>query len=102
LENKKKEVTEKLKHVEIKLVPTLNAKLGRIYSNYAEVSHSPWDFTLKFCDAPSGADILRLKTDNTVDIPTLVEIIIPVNLISGLIQALTDQNEKYIKGNQKG
>lgn len=93
----KKGESKKQEQIQIELIPDLNAKLGRIYSNYIQISHSPWDFTLKCCDAPSGADILRLKTDNKVNIPNLVEIVIPVNLISGLIKALTDQSEKYIK-----
>jgi|GEM_PF-2896222 len=91
--NKKKKKTQ----VQMKLIPSLPAKLGRIYSNYIEVSHSPWDFTIRFCDAPPGSDVPRLRKGNKLEIPTIIEVIIPANLISGLINALTDQNEKYSK-----
>jgi len=85
------------KEANIELVPNLNAKLGRVYSNFIQVSHSPWDFTLRFCDAPPGGDIPKLMKGGKVEIPTVVEVVIPAILISDLIRVLDEQNEKYMK-----
>lgn len=94
-------MANKVKQIKVELVPNLTSKFGRVYSNFIQVSHSPWDFTLRFCDAPPGGDIPRLRQGNKVEIPTLAEVVIPVTLISPLIRALNDQNEKYIKAFQK-
>ena len=90
------------KITEIELVPNLNAKLGRVYSNFVQVSHSPWDFTLRFCDAPPGGDIPRLnKKGNKIEIPTEVEVVIPASLISDLIRILNEQNKKFMENIKK-
>lgn len=83
----------------LQLIPNLPAKLGRVYSNFVEISHSPWDFTLRFCDAPPGSDIprLKLKNGNKVEIPTTIEVVIPVILMPGLIEVLQTQNKKYLE-----
>lgn len=89
------------KEIRVQLVPNINSKLGRVYSNFVQVSHSPWDFTLRFCDAPPGGDVPKLKKGDMVEIPTIVEVVIPVILMSGLIKALNVQNEKYVKTYKK-
>jgi hypothetical protein len=83
--------------LKIKLSPSSQPKLGRIYSNYIQVAHSPWDFTLRFCDAPPGSDLPTLVKDGIVEIPHLIDIIIPVNLMPGLIKALQDNYDMYLK-----
>lgn len=87
----------KKEEAQVQLTPNLPAKLGRVYSNFIEISHSPWDFTVRFCDAPPGSDIPRLRKGDKVEVPTIVEVVIPVNLMPGLIKALSEQNEKYLK-----
>ena len=82
----------------IKITPSLPAKLGRVYSNFIEISHSPFDFTVRFCDAPPGSDIPKLKkSGNEVEVPTIVEVVLPVNVVPALIKALSEQNEKYLE-----
>ena len=41
----------------VNLRPDRESQTGRVYSNFVHISGSPWDFTLRFCDAPSGHDI---------------------------------------------
>jgi hypothetical protein len=88
---------QKKKTVKVELVPSLQPKGGRIYSNFMQISHSPWDFTVRFCDAPPGGNIPRTNKDLKFEIPNLVEIIIPVNVMPGLIGALQTHLEKYEK-----
>lgn len=82
--------------VEIKLVPSDEIHPTREYSNYILVSHSPHDFSLKFCDATPVTDINKVKQNGGNHyIPVVREIAISPNVIPGLIKALQDQFKKY-------
>ena len=83
---------------ELTLVPSKTSKTGRVYSNYAVVSHSPWDFTIRFADAPPGMDVSAATIkDGVVEIPTVAEIVWPVNLMERLIDALTTSHRQYLE-----
>ena len=86
------------KEIQVELIPSLEPKLGRAYANYVQISHSPWDFTIRFCQAPSVADVVRLKRPgNKVEIPNIVELIIAPDLMPAIIEVLKIQYEKYLK-----
>ncbi len=95
--SKKPKKKEKQKAKPIEMVPSLQSDSGRVYSNFISVSHSPWDFTLRFCDAPPGGDVERLAEKGKLVAPTKAEVIIPVNVMPELINVLKDQLEKYEK-----
>jgi hypothetical protein len=97
-EKSKKEVVRKEKGITVEFIPSLEPKLGRAYANYAQVSHSPWDFTVRFCEAPPSADIPRLiqSGEKEIEIPNVVEIVMAPDLIPLVIRALTTNYEKYI------
>jgi hypothetical protein len=98
LEKPGKPAKEKEKEITIELIPSLEPKLGRVYANYAQISHSPWDFTIRFCEAPSSADIVRLKrAGGKVEIPNIVEVIMTPGLIPSVLKALKINYEKYMK-----
>lgn len=86
--------------IALNLEPSKSSELGRVYSNFVQISHSPWDFTLRFCDAPPAIDLPKVSKDSkavTLEIPTKVELIIPVNVIQDLISALKDNYKNYVK-----
>lgn len=84
--------------IEVKLRPSFNIEPTRIYANFAEVSHSPYDFTIRFCDATPINDFQKLKEENGVhDIPVVAEIAVPHTFIPGLINALKSQYDNYQK-----
>jgi hypothetical protein len=71
----KKETETKEKRIQIELIPSLEPRLGRAYANYVQISHSPFDFTIRFCEAPSTADIARNEEfEKGVKIPNIVEV----------------------------
>lgn len=91
-------IADEDKEIQIELIPSLEPKLGRVYANYVQVSHSPYDFTIRFCEAPSVADIVRLKGNRKkVEVPNIVELIIPPDLMPQIIEALKINYEKYLK-----
>jgi len=95
--------------VQIELIPSMEPRLGREYVNYAQVAHSPWDFTIRFCQAPSLADIVRLKRpaggkigpNLKVEIPSTIELIVSPEFLPKIIEALKINYEKYLKTKKK-
>ena len=84
----KKVAPPKIESIKVNLIPSLEPRLGRVYSNYVQVSHSQWDFTIRFGDAPSGWDVNRLRKGDQITIPNIVEIVVVPDLIPAIAKAL--------------
>jgi len=81
--------------VQIIADPTLNSP--RIYANYVQVSASPVDCTLTFCEVvgpQSEAEALRVQETGLLPAPVKAVIAIPMQILDGLIQALVAQRDK--------
>lgn len=85
------------KGVQITLKPDATIDSKRMYANYALIDHSPFDFTIRFCDAPPAhdTDLGSQQGEIELRIPVVAEIALPPNLIGGLIRALQEQLEQY-------
>ena len=94
-EGEKIEVQE----LSINLTPAGDPKLGRVYSNFAVVSHSPFEFTIRFGLAPTGLDIKKcLKEDGvTVEVPAIIDVMLVPTLIPNLIKALQNHLDRFKK-----
>jgi hypothetical protein len=69
----------------------------RIYANYVQVSVSPIDCTLTFCDVigpQSEEEALKMQKTGTLPAPVKAVIAIPIQIVDGLIQALQAQQNK--------
>ncbi|MCL2877800.1 MAG: hypothetical protein FWF13_03360 [Acidobacteria bacterium] len=81
--------------VQIVADPTLSSP--RIYSNYVQVSASPIDCTLTFCEVvgpQSEDDALRVQETGVLPAPVKAVIAVPIQILDGLIQALVAQRDK--------
>jgi hypothetical protein len=70
---------------------------SRVYSNYVQVSVSPIDCTLTFCDVlgpQSEEEALKMQKTGCLPAPVKVVIVIPTQIVDGLIQALQAQRDK--------
>lgn len=85
-----------VEQISLEIIPSMEPKLGRVYSNYVQISHSPYDFTIRFADAPSGRDVQKLREGNQITIPSLVDIVVVPELIPEIIEALKANYEKYL------
>ena len=75
----------------------------RIYSNYVQVSASPVDCTLTFCEVvgpQSEDDAIRVQETGLLPAPIKAVIAIPVQILDGLIQALVAQRDKHANPNR--
>jgi hypothetical protein len=73
----------------------------RIYSNYVQVSVSPLDCTLTFCDVigpQSEEEALRMQKTGTLPAPVRAVLVIPTQIVEGLIQAIQAQRDKQTGG----
>lgn len=95
--NKKtiKKSTKVSEGIEVTLEPNEAIPARRIYSNFIQVAQTPYDFSLKFCDAVplSGNNDVARKIIHPI--PIVAEIAIPFNLMPGFINALQTQYKLY-------
>jgi hypothetical protein len=86
---------------EVKLIPdpTFELPYPRHYSNHVSIHSTPFDFTLRFCEAlpiyepPKSVrgEIIEVK------IPIKAEIVIPKEVFPTLITAMKEHYDKYLK-----
>jgi hypothetical protein len=83
--------------VNFTVVPDEDTSVPRIYSNFCAIQNSPFDFTLTFCEMlPLGEKQLReAQTSRTVKAPVRARLVVPVQMVPGLIAALQDNFRLY-------
>lgn len=83
----------------VQIVPDHALTSNRIYANYVQVSASSIDCTLTFCDVigpQSEEEALRLQKTGILPSPIKAIIVIPNQIMEGLIQALQAQRDKHL------
>lgn len=81
------------KQINFTIVPDDEAPAeGRTYANFCAVAHTPFDFTLTFCEVPplSEKEIREAERDHTVHAPVRAKIVMPVQFVPTLIAALQE------------
>jgi hypothetical protein len=83
--------------VNFTVVPDEDTSVPRIYSNFCAIQNSPFDFTLTFCEMlPLGERQLReAQTTRSVKAPVRARLVVPVQMVPGLIAALQDNFRLY-------
>jgi hypothetical protein len=94
---KTKKTAPKEKTVTLKIMPSVEPKLGRVYSNYVQVSHSLYEFTIRFGDAPSGPVLEKFREGDKITIPNIIEIVVVPDLIPAIIKALETNYNKFLE-----
>jgi hypothetical protein len=79
------------------VVPDEDVSVPRVYSNFCAIQNSPFDFTLTFCEMlPLGEKQVReAQTTQTVKAPVRARLVVPVQMVPGLIAALQDNFRLY-------
>jgi hypothetical protein len=64
----------------------------RTYSNFCSIAHTPFDFTLTFCEVMplSDKEIREAASEHVVKAPVRVKIVVPVQFVPNLITALQE------------
>lgn len=90
---------ETKKSVNFTVVPDESTPVERSYANFCAVSHTPFDFTLSFCQMQplSERDVAEAKEGTTyvVKAPVKVKVVVPVALIPALVAALQENMKVF-------
>src|SRR5262249_36407537 len=64
----------------------------RTYANFCAISHTPFDFTLSFCEVQplSPQDIEAAEANHVVRAPVRAKIVLPLQVVPNLIAALQE------------
>ncbi|HWQ00234.1 MAG TPA: DUF3467 domain-containing protein [Vicinamibacterales bacterium] len=85
------------KQIDFTIVPDEADSSPRIYSNFCAIAHTPFDFTLTFCEVMplSEKDIRHAESEHVVRAAVRARIVLPVQVVPSLIAALQEQLRVY-------
>jgi hypothetical protein len=85
------------KQINFTIIPDEHSDAPRIYANFCAVNHTPFDFTLTFCEmAPlSERDVRAAEAEHVVRAPIKSRVVVPVQVVPNLIAALQEQLRIY-------
>lgn len=88
---------EEKKTVNFTVVPDEDPAVPRVYSNFCSIQNSPFDFTLTFCEMPpiGAREIQEAQKDHVVRAPVRARMVLPVQMVPGLITALQENYRLY-------
>ena len=88
---------EKKPSVNFTVIPEDPSDVPRTYSNFCAIQNSPLDFTLTFCEMlpPSEKQLREAQSSHVVKAPIRARLVVPVQMIPGLIAALQDNYRGY-------
>jgi hypothetical protein len=80
------------KQINFTIVPDESTTAPRTYANFCAVNHTPFDFTLSFCEVQplSEKEIRDAEADHIVRAPVRARLVLPVQFIPTLIAALQE------------
>ena len=89
------------KQINFTIVPDDDASTQRTYSNFCSIAHTPFDFTLTFCEVMPLTDkeIKAAESEHVVRAPVRAKIVVPVQFVPNLIAAMQEHwrvfNDSY-------
>jgi hypothetical protein len=85
------------KQINFTIVPEDTGDAPRIYANFCAISHTPFDFTLSFCEVLplSEKDISQAQAEHVVRAPVRARIAVPLQVLPNLIAALQEHMRVY-------
>lgn len=93
------------KQINFTIVPEdADASQPRTYANFCAISHTPFDFTLTFCEVLplSEKDIREAEADHVVRAPVRARVVLPLQVMPTLITALQEHMRVYSESANPG
>ncbi len=80
------------KQINFSVVPDEASDVPRTYANFCAVAHTPFDFTLSFCEVMplSERDVRDATTEQVVRAPVRARVVVPVQFVPSLVAALQE------------
>src|SRR5438876_11874429 len=85
------------KQINFTIVPDDTSTAPRTYANFCSIAHTPFDFTLTFCEVMPLTDkeIKDAESEHVVRAPVRGKIVVPVQFVPNLIAALQEHWRVY-------
>ena len=89
--------TPQRKQINFTIVPEDGGTEPRTYANFCSIAHTPFDFTLTFCEVmPLSEQQLRTaEQELLVKAPVRTRVVVPVQFVPNLIAALQEHMRVY-------
>ena len=81
------------KQINFTIVPDDSGELARTYANFCAISHSPFDFTLSFCEVLPLTE--KDEADRVIRAPVRAKVAVPLQVVPNLIAALQEHMRVY-------
>ncbi len=80
------------KQINFTIVPDEQSSEPRTYANFCSIAHTPFDFTLTFCEVMplSEKELADAQNNAVVRAPIRARIVVPVQFVPTLVQALQE------------
>ena len=90
-------MSDEPRQINFTIVPGEDAGTPRVYANFCGVAHTPFDFTLTFCEVMplSEQDVRAAEQNHVVKAPVRTRVVLPVQLLPSLVAALQDQLRSF-------
>ena len=92
-------MSDQPKQINFTIVPAEepNDTAARTYANFCSIAHTPFDFTLTFCEVMplSDKEIRDAESEHVVRAPVRAKIVVPVQFIPNLVNALQEHMRVY-------
>ena len=80
------------KQINFTIVPDEQPGEPRIYANFCSIAHTPFDFTLTFCEVMplSDKEVREAESQHIVKAPVRARVVVPVQFLPNLVVALQE------------
>ncbi len=91
------------KQINFTIVPDESSDAPRTYANFCSVSHTPFDFTLTFCEVlpPSEKEVREAEAERRLRAPVRARIVVPLQFVPNLISTLQEHLRVFGEGTTK-
>ena len=88
------------KQINFMIVPDESDDTSRTYANFCAISHTPFDFTLTFCEVlpPSDKEVREAESERVLRAPVRARIVVPMQFVPNLISALQEHLRAFGEG----
>src|ERR1700710_2275709 len=94
-------MSDQPKQINFTIVPGDDPDTPRTYANFCAIAHTPFDFTLTFCEVMplTEKEIKDAESEHVVRAPVRTKVVVPVQFVPNLLAALQEHlrvfNESY-------
>ena len=91
------------KQINFTIVPDDTSDAPRTYANFCAIAHTPFDFTLTFCEVlpPSEKEVREAETQRVLRAPVRTRVVVPIQFVPNLITALQDHLRSFSESTPK-